>query len=155
MSAKSRTAILAAVIVGGLVLSIAGLVGVVVLTGTAGEPRKDAPTVDPKKDPEGYIKAHRWWAKPITQKQLDELVKTIINTNHGYLVCVDDLGNSIRRSDWSSDRPEPKGWEQWKDKKRWFAVEIQGEKRWDRAMAVTELIKKLDKAEFHHGPAKR
>jgi hypothetical protein len=119
---------------------------------STGASRQAVTSADPKKDPEGYARNHKWWAKPRTSKELDELITFIIETNAGRNVWFNDHGEKVRTPGFGSlqeyDRPK------WMDGNRRACVEVAGPKRWDRQTALAELIKELDRAEFQQGRPK-
>lgn len=154
MSPQARTGLVAFGIVGGVFLAVGLAAGVLVVANRPGvtSPGEERPAPpDPKTDPEGYVRNHRWWAKPLTPKQLDKLLAYIVATNDGYSVWYDQNGNTLRlpsgdsREAWPSDLPA------WMESKRKWTVGVTGGRRWDRPRALNELVSSLDLAEFNKG----
>ncbi len=96
-------------------------------------------SADPKKDPEAYVRNHPWWSKPLTSDQLNEVVKRITDANFGTEIWMNRKAEVVK---WDADKAT-------------LCVEVRGEKRWDRARALAELVKQLDDCEFHHGPGRK
>lgn len=106
LTPQARTGLLAVAIVGGGTLLLGCVIGVVLLSGGSKDTRPgtqadgradsgkgtgkgdgnkglaDRPvSTGNEKDDESYILGHRWWKKPPTRKQLDEMVKLIVEQN--------------------------------------------------------------------------
>lgn len=108
------------------------------------------------KDDLSYILGHRWWKKPPTREQLEEIIRAAIETNRGPAIFIDDSGNYVitsKRRDISfleSVPATPKEMEG----RRHFSIELNSPVRPTRADILGEIRSALRVGEYADGPGR-
>lgn len=119
-------------------------------TSTAEKNRLAGPvSTGSKDDPVAYICGHRWWKKPPTKKQLDELVAQLISMNQGDLTFVTRLG--------VSERPKIPAYAVRQYPTLIYenlVIDASWTKRPTAEIVLNEIISELDQKEYRYGPGR-
>lgn len=158
MKSETKMGLLAFGVVFGLV-AIMGLVAAIALPrgtdkgnqATGGDKELTAPISNGSKDdPVAYICGHRWWSKPPSKKQLDDLVDQIIALNQQGEAVIDGDAKFILYGayiQWLLKQKEPQH-------KRKFTIKAYWTKRPNREQVLGEIKAKLDQLEYQEGPGR-
>lgn len=154
---KAQTGIIAFGIVGAVFVIFGLGIGAIVIASNVkptDEPQTPARLNQPTNatDTSAAVRNHKWWSKPPTEKQLDDLLTLIVNTNAGNWIHVRRDRKTAIQSDQSQDLwPFP---ELPLEEGQRLIIHVEGLRRWSREEALRHIAVSLDSAEFHGGPAK-
>lgn len=155
---KATTGLIAFGIVAGAFLVCGGGFAAVILSNRVrtAEPRPTSESPpNPATDPEWYVRLHRWWAQPLTQNQLDDFLRVVVNANAGTTVWFDNrLHYVVEKPGEDANVIQSLG----TDRLTSIRVTMRastGTRRWTRDQALAELIAVCDAAEFKYGPGRK